>query len=151
MSASGEPSYPKSAGELAKGDYIVMNDKFPTRITEYSVSKTGKHGHAKASMTAIDIFTGKKFEDFCPTSHNMNCPHVFTSNYQMTGYDEEYVTYIDDDGIEGEIALPAWPENFDQQIVAAFDAAIADSVNLVITVQRSMGFEQIMTIRQDRT
>ena len=61
------------------------------------------------------------------------------------------MTYIDDDGIEGEIALPAWPDNFDQQVTAAFDQAVADSVNLVITVQRSMGFEQIMTIRQDRS
>ncbi len=44
------------------------------QITEYSTSKTGKHGHAKAKMVALDIFTGKRLEDANPTSHNMQAP-----------------------------------------------------------------------------
>ena len=32
---------------------------FLGKIIEISVSKTGKHGHAKAAITGIDIFTGK--------------------------------------------------------------------------------------------
>ena len=31
----------------------------PCKIVEMSTSKTGKHGHAKVHMVAIDIFTGK--------------------------------------------------------------------------------------------
>ena len=38
---------------------------------EYTTSKTGKHGHAKAHIVAVDIFTDKKMEELCPTSHNM--------------------------------------------------------------------------------
>ena len=41
---------------------------------EYSTSKTGKHGHAKAKIAALDIFTGKRLEDAQPTSHNMSAP-----------------------------------------------------------------------------
>merc|ERR1711924_196162 len=49
----------------------------------YSTSKTGKHGHAKAHIIGIDIFTGKKHEDLCPTSHNMSVPNVTKAEYTV--------------------------------------------------------------------
>jgi translation initiation factor 5A len=44
------------------------------QIVDYNTSKTGKHGHAKATFAALDIFTGKRFEDTVPTSHNVEAP-----------------------------------------------------------------------------
>ena len=37
---------------------ISLSPRSP-RCVEVSTSKTGKHGHAKAHIVAIDIFTGK--------------------------------------------------------------------------------------------
>ena len=82
-------TYPKQAGELKKGDLIVMKEKFPCKIVSISTSKTGKHGHAKANITAIDIFTGKKYEDMCPTSHNMECPRVTRSSWDLQDINEQ--------------------------------------------------------------
>mgnify|MGYP000731117069 CR=1 FL=1 len=46
-------------GELREGNFIVIDGE-PCRIVEMSKAKTGKHGSAKAHVTAIGLFTGAK-------------------------------------------------------------------------------------------
>eukprot|EP00913_Durusdinium_trenchii_P009964 g9351.t1 len=61
----------------------------PCKCVEVSTSKTGKHGHAKAHIVAIDIFTGKKMEDLCPTSHNLDVPVVKRTEYMCASADAD--------------------------------------------------------------
>jgi translation initiation factor 5A len=68
-------TYPSQAGSLKKGGFALLKG-FPCKISEITTSKAGKHGHAKASIVGNDIFTDKKYEDCCPTSHNMEVPNV---------------------------------------------------------------------------
>merc|ERR1719201_2948722 len=61
----------------------------PCKVAEITTSKTGKHGHAKAHIVALDIFTSKKYEDLCPSSHNMNIPFVKRTEFQVLTADED--------------------------------------------------------------
>ena len=75
---------PIKAGQIKKGMFALLNDK-PCRILEVTVSKTGKHGHAKCHFTGIDIFTGKKVEGLESSTHNMNAPFVSKKEYSVVG------------------------------------------------------------------
>jgi translation initiation factor 5A len=79
---------------LRKGSNVMIKGH-PCKVTDISTSKTGKHGHAKAHIVAVDIFTGKKYEDLCPTSHNVEVPFVKRTEYQL----------LNCDGATGEVSL----------------------------------------------
>merc|ERR1712157_578966 len=92
-------TYPQQAGEIRKGSHLMIKG-FPCKCVEVSTSKTGKHGHAKAHIVAIDIFTGKKMEYLCPTSHNLEVPFVKRTEYQVltADYDSGEVSLLTESG-----------------------------------------------------
>merc|ERR1712098_870868 len=71
----------------------------PCKIVDMSTSKTGKHGHAKVHLVAIDIFTGKKLEELCPSTHNMDVPNVTRKEYQLLDVsDDGFLSLMADAG-----------------------------------------------------
>merc|ERR1711959_610263 len=72
------------AGQIRKGGYIMIKGK-PCKVKDVSVSKTGKHGHAKCKFAASCIFTGATCEELCPSTHSIAVPFVKKSDFQVMG------------------------------------------------------------------
>merc|ERR1719203_2109685 len=128
---------------LRKGGTDILKSR-PCKIVEMSTSKTGKHGHAKVHMVALDIFTGKKLEDICPSTHNMEVPNVKRKDYQLIGMEDDFLSLMVDSG-ETRDDLKCPPE--DNDVGRDVKNAIADETDILVTVLSACGEECVIATK----
>jgi translation initiation factor 5A len=68
-------SKPVDLGSLKVGSYVIVEGE-PCRIVDYSKSKPGKHGSAKARIVAIGIFDGAKRTLVKPVDSQVEVPII---------------------------------------------------------------------------
>jgi len=132
------------AGQIRKGGYIIIKNR-PCKVIDFSTAKTGKHGHAKCLITAIDIFTGKKYEDSMPSTHEVPVPTVIKKEYQLIDINDEGFTslMVEDGNTIDDIKLP---ENtgLAKKIIDAFDTG----KDISVTVLSAMGNNEIISLKE---
>jgi translation initiation factor 5A len=142
-------TFPIQCSALRKNGFVVLKGK-PCKIVEMSTSKTGKHGHAKVHLVGIDIFNGKKAEDICPSTHNMQVPNVTRKELEVIDLSEDgYFSLMAEDGEMrddlrlGEFCEPKTPEAI-RELLKAAEAA---GERVVATVWKAMGEEVVKELK----
>jgi translation initiation factor 5A len=108
-----------------------------------STSKTGKHGHAKVHLVAVDIFTQKKMEDLSPSTHNMDVPNIVRNEYPLLDIDEGFMSLMNQDGsTKDDVQVP--DNELGQKIQEEFDAG----KDLLVTVVAAMGEEHALAYKE---
>lgn len=134
-------TYPKQCSALRKNEFVMIKGR-PCKIVEMSTSKTGKHGHAKVHMVALDIFTNKKLEDICPSTHNMEVPVVKRKEYQLLSINEDgFLSLMDLDSCETKDDLRVPEGELGEQIKQAFEK---DENGILVTVVSACGEEVVL-------
>ncbi|KAK6606006.1 eukaryotic translation initiation factor 5a-2 [Botrytis cinerea] len=118
--AGASTTFPMQCSALRKNGHVVIKGR-PCKIIDMSTSKTGKHGHAKVHLIATDIFTGKKLEELCPSTHNMDVPNVSRIEYQLLDIDDDFLSLMSEGGdTKDDVKLP--DGEVGQKIRALFDS-----------------------------
>jgi len=142
--AGASTTFPMQCSALRKNGFVVIKNR-PCKIVDMSTSKTGKHGHAKVHLVAIDIFTGKKLEDLSPSTHNMDVPVVKRNEYTLLDItDDGFLSLMTSEGdTKEDVKLPEGEVG--QKITKLF---IDEGKDTLVTVQTAMGEEAAIDAKE---
>lgn len=80
--------------ELKKGSFIII-DNIPCRVDSISITKSGKHGAAKARVDAIGLFDGRRRSLVKPADVRVDIPMVLRKKAQVLAIVGEKVQLMD--------------------------------------------------------
>merc|ERR1711924_54132 len=143
------------AGQIRANGYIVIKGK-PCKVKSVSVSKTGKHGHAKCKFAATDIFTGATCEELCPSTHTIDVPFVTKTDYSVMGLEDDYIQLMSEDGdMRADLQLPnlEYKTEDDNQVSELIKEYVAEvdggaSIDIQCTVMSAIGKEKVVSVQK---
>ena len=97
------------AGKLKNGSLVMMAEKYPCKVTEIRTAKPGKHGAAKAMITAKDIFTDQQYVETFGTKDNVHAPVTSRTDFQLLAVESDQCQLLNlkDDSLKEDLDLPA--------------------------------------------
>ncbi|KAJ2803350.1 translation initiation factor eIF5A, partial [Coemansia furcata] len=134
-------TYPMQCSALRISGHVVLNGR-PCKITHMTTSKTGKHGHAKVSLTGVDIFTGRKIEDMSPSTHNMEVPNIKREEYTLLDVDDDFLILMLEGVTKEDVKVPEG--ELGEKMIEDFNTG----KDLLVTVIESMDEEAAISYKE---
>lgn len=95
-----------TATEARVGTNILLEGD-PYTVKKMDVSKTGKHGHAKCRIEAVNMLTGNKKVFVTPGHDRFEVPMVNKNKGQVLSFNEDHASVMDLESFETlDIVLP---------------------------------------------
>jgi len=138
--------HPEQCNNLKINGFAVFKGR-PCKIVEMSKSKPGKHGAAKYHLVGIDIFSGKKYDELCQSTHQMEVPDV--NKYEMTVIDvtdDGFLSLMSEDGKDTRNDLKIPQGEVGEKLSSLFN----EDKSLVVTIQSSMGEEMVVAVKESK-
>ena len=137
------------AGRMKPGSLIIMKEQWPCKVTAFSTAKPGKHGSAKAMITAKDIFTDKQYEETFGTGDMIPRPIVTKTELMCMDCDDDGVlSLLTAEGEEkSDLNLPT--EAHLSDVVANIKRILAAGTKeCLVTYQKWGDKEQVVAARE---
>ena len=80
--------------DLRENSYVMI-DKVPCMIADYTTSRPGKHGSAKARVEGNGIFDDKRRVFTAPVDAKVKQPHVRKRDGQIVSIDDNEIQVMD--------------------------------------------------------
>lgn len=96
-------------------------------------------------LVGLDLFTGKKYEDICPSTHNMLVPHVKRKDYLLVEIENDgSLSLMEDDGhLKTDLNCPS--NELGKEIKERYE----NGESLTLTVMTAMDEEQVVGYKLD--
>ena len=112
-----------SVGSLKEGSYVILDDA-ACKVTSLNVSRPGKHGHAKVSITAVGLIDGKKRATVMPGHDHVEVPMVDKRTAQILSIHGDIANVMDSETYE----------TFDLKIPEELKTSVTEGVNVLYWV-----------------
>lgn len=88
-----------SVSSLKKGSYVVY-EGIACRVTSVSISRPGKHGHAKSRIEAVGVIDGQKKIFVSPSHDKIDVPLILKKPAQVLSVSGDNVNVMDMESFE---------------------------------------------------
>jgi translation initiation factor 5A len=96
----------KVVGSLKKGSTLVIDNE-ACKVTDMSVSRPGKHGHAKVRLQAVGLLDNKKREVVMPGHDSVEVPIIEKKSAQVLSISGNAASLMDMESYETfELPIP---------------------------------------------
>ncbi len=121
---------------LKPGSYFIIEDE-PCKVVSIEKSKPGKHGAAKANITAIGFFTGRKRNVIMPADRMVDVPVIDKRSATIIAVMDDNLSLMDSETYETyDVPKPA-----DEEIASKIE------LNATVEVWEVMGRKVIVRVK----